>query len=73
MADLVPGLGEIGQDRILDGRLALFQPKKGHRAGSDAVLLAATLPELGAGPLLDMGAASGPSGSSRRWRSLTCG
>jgi tRNA1(Val) A37 N6-methylase TrmN6 len=62
MAEIAPGLGEIGEDRILDGRLTLFQPKKGHRAGSDAVLLAATLPELGAGPLLDMGAGVGTIG-----------
>jgi len=62
MAEIAAGLGEIGEDRILDGRLVLFQPKKGHRAGSDAVLLAATLPELGAGPLLDMGAGVGTIG-----------
>ncbi|MBX9911924.1 MAG: methyltransferase [Beijerinckiaceae bacterium] len=62
MAESAAGLGEIGQDHILDGRLVLFQPKKGHRAGSDAVLLAATLPDLGAGPLLDMGAGVGTVG-----------
>jgi tRNA1(Val) A37 N6-methylase TrmN6 len=62
MAEIATGLGEIGEDRILDGRLTLFQPRKGHRAGSDAVLLAATLPELGAGPLLDMGAGVGTVG-----------
>lgn len=56
------GLGEIGEDRLLDGRLILSQPKKGHRAGSDAVLLAATLPELGEGPLLDLGAGVGTVG-----------
>jgi tRNA1(Val) A37 N6-methylase TrmN6 len=62
MAEALTALGEIGEDRILDGRLTLLQPKKGHRAGSDAVLLAATLPELGAGPLLDMGAGVGTVG-----------
>ncbi|MDR6871326.1 tRNA1(Val) A37 N6-methylase TrmN6 [Bosea sp. BE125] len=55
-------LGEIGEDRLLDGRLILRQPKKGHRAGSDAILLAAALPELGEGPLLDMGAGVGTVG-----------
>lgn len=62
MADRLPGLGEIGEDRLLDGRLILRQPRKGHRAGSDAVLLAASLPELGEGPLLDIGAGVGTIG-----------
>lgn len=56
------GLGEIVEDRLLDGRLLLRQPRKGHRAGTDAVLLAAGLPELAEGPLLDMGAGVGTVG-----------
>ncbi|MEP9376547.1 methyltransferase [Aquabacter sp. CN5-332] len=32
------------RDAILDGRLTLIQPAKGHRIGHDAVLLAATAP-----------------------------
>jgi len=56
------GLGEIVEDRLLDGRLRLLQPHKGHRAGSDAILLAAALPELGRGALLDMGAGVGTVG-----------
>uniref|UniRef100_A0A9E7ZKQ8 Methyltransferase n=1 Tax=Bosea sp. NBC_00436 TaxID=2969620 RepID=A0A9E7ZKQ8_9HYPH len=55
-------LGEIGEDRLLDGRLRLLQPRKGHRAGSDAILLAAALPELGQGAMLDMGAGVGTVG-----------
>lgn len=62
MADALPGLGDIGEDRLLDGRLVLRQPRKGHRAGSDAVLLAASLPDLGEGPLLDIGAGVGTIG-----------
>lgn len=58
----VSPLGLIGEDRLLDGRLVLHQPRKGHRAGSDAILLAAALPVLGAGPLLDMGAGVGTVG-----------
>jgi tRNA1(Val) A37 N6-methylase TrmN6 len=57
-----PGLGEIVEDRLLDGRLRLLQPRKGHRAGSDAILLAAALPELGQGALLDLGAGVGTVG-----------
>ncbi|WP_186420965.1 methyltransferase [Bosea sp. CS1GBMeth4] len=56
------GLGEIGEDRLLGGRLRLLQPARGHRAGSDAVLLAAAIPELGEGPLADFGAGVGTVG-----------
>lgn len=62
MAELFPGLGEIAEDRLLGGRLRLLQPVKGHRAGSDAILLAAAIPELGAGPLSDFGAGVGTVG-----------
>jgi tRNA1(Val) A37 N6-methylase TrmN6 len=55
-------LGEIGEDRLLGGRLRLLQPVKGHRAGSDAVLLAAAIPELGEGPLADFGSGAGTIG-----------
>lgn len=57
-----PGLGEIGEDRLLGGRLRLLQPVKGHRAGSDAILLAAAIPALGEGPLADFGAGVGTVG-----------
>jgi len=61
-AGATSALGEIVTDRLLDGRLILRQPKKGHRAGSDAILLAAALAELGEGPLLDIGAGVGTIG-----------
>ena len=61
-AETAPGLGEIVEDRLLDGRLILRQPRKGHRAGSDAILLAASLPELDGGALLDIGAGVGTVG-----------
>ncbi|MGE7470622.1 tRNA1(Val) (adenine(37)-N6)-methyltransferase [Bosea sp. NPDC003192] len=62
MADVRLGLGEIAEDRLLGGRLRLLQPVKGHRAGSDAVLLAAAIPELGEGALADFGAGVGTVG-----------
>lgn len=62
MSDPAPGLGEIVEDRLLDGRLVLRQPRRGHRAGSDAILLAAAVPDLGEGPLLDIGAGVGTIG-----------
>ncbi|WP_332696305.1 tRNA1(Val) (adenine(37)-N6)-methyltransferase [Bosea sp. (in: a-proteobacteria)] len=60
--EMLPGLGAIGEDRLLDGRLRLLQPRKGHRAGSDAILLAAALPALAEGPLVDFGAGVGTAG-----------
>ena len=62
MSETWPGLGEIVEDRLLDGRLVLRQPRRGHRAGSDAILLAAAVPDLGEGPLLDIGAGVGTVG-----------
>lgn len=62
MDETLSGLGEIVEDRLLDGRLLLRQPKRGHRAGSDAILLAAAVPALGEGPLLDIGAGVGTIG-----------
>lgn len=62
MSEAPPGLGEIGEDRLLDGRLILRQPKRGHRAGSDAILLAAAVPDLAEGPLIDIGAGVGTIG-----------
>lgn len=62
MSETLPSLGEIVEDRLLDGRLILRQPKRGHRAGSDAILLAAAIPDLGDGPLLDIGAGVGTIG-----------
>ncbi len=35
------GRGDITEDAFLGGRLRLRQPRKGHRAGHDAMLLAA--------------------------------
>ncbi|HEY5795132.1 MAG TPA: methyltransferase [Bosea sp. (in: a-proteobacteria)] len=62
MSETLPGLGEIVEDKLLDGRLVLRQPRRGHRAGSDAILLAAAIPDIGEGPLLDIGAGVGTIG-----------
>lgn len=45
-------------DNFLNGKLILRQPKKGYRAGSDALLLAAALP-LCKGKMLEVGAGVG--------------
>lgn len=50
-------------DRFLDGRLWLEQPARGrHRAGLDAVLLAALVPATAEGRLVDLGAGVGAAG-----------
>lgn len=50
------------EDRLLGGRLRLRQPARGHRAGTDAVLLAAAAPAEFAGDAVDLGAATGAVG-----------
>jgi tRNA1(Val) A37 N6-methylase TrmN6 len=49
-------------DDFLGGRIAVAQPRKGHRAGSDAVFLAASVPARPHDRVLDIGAASGIAG-----------
>lgn len=50
-------------DRFLDGRLVIEQPAKGrHRAGLDAILLAATVEATATGVLVDLGAGVGTAG-----------
>ncbi|MGH6923644.1 MAG: tRNA1(Val) (adenine(37)-N6)-methyltransferase [Propylenella sp.] len=46
-------------DSFLGGRVALVQPKKGHRAGLDAALLQAVVPADASGLLVDLGAGVG--------------
>ncbi|MCJ8323141.1 MAG: methyltransferase [Rhizobiales bacterium] len=51
-------MDDYTDDDFLDGKLILRQPKKGYRAGSDALLLAAALP-LCQGKMLEVGAGVG--------------
>lgn len=51
---------ETTEDAILGGRLKLLQPKRGHRAGHDAILLAAAAPKSDLA--LDLGAGAGTAG-----------
>ena len=50
------------RDAFYAGRLLLDQPARGHRAGTDAVLLAAAVPRTFAGLCHDVGAAVGTAG-----------
>ena len=51
-------------DTILDGRVKLFQPRSGHRAGTDSALLAACVPADFEGRAYDLGSGAGSVGLS---------
>jgi tRNA1(Val) A37 N6-methylase TrmN6 len=55
-------LGELTQDAVLGGALRLRQPRRGHRVGHDAVLLAAACPAQGGEHVVDLGAGVGAAG-----------
>ena len=50
---------DITDDAILNGRLRLLQPKRGHRFGHDAILLAATVPAQPQDRVAEFGAGVG--------------
>lgn len=52
----------ITEDGLLGGRLRLRQPKRGHRAGHDAMLLAAACPARAGDAVVDLGAGVGAAG-----------
>jgi tRNA1(Val) A37 N6-methylase TrmN6 len=54
--------GEFTEDAFLGGQLRLRQPKSGHRAGHDAVLLAAATPAREGNRVVDLGAGVGAAG-----------
>jgi tRNA1(Val) A37 N6-methylase TrmN6 len=53
---------ELTEDAFLGGRLRLRQPKSGHRAGHDAMLLAAATPARPGDRVVDFGAGVGAAG-----------
>src|SRR6202166_1322285 len=55
-------LGDVTEDAFLGGKLHLRQPKSGHRAGHDAVLLAAATPARSGDRVVDLGAGVGAAG-----------
>ena len=57
-----PLLPEISEDALLGGRVRLLQPRRGHRAGTDAVLLAAIAGVQAGDTIVDLGSASGAVG-----------
>jgi tRNA1(Val) A37 N6-methylase TrmN6 len=55
-------MAETATDLLLGGRLTLEQPLRGHRAGTDAIVLAAAVPGDFVGVLADAGAGVGTAG-----------
>jgi len=55
-------VGEVTEDAFLGGQLRLRQPKSGHRAGHDAMLLAAATPARAGQRMVDFGAGVGAAG-----------
>jgi tRNA1(Val) A37 N6-methylase TrmN6 len=55
-------MGDVTEDAFLGGKLRLRQPKSGHRAGHDAMLLAAATPARSGDRVVDLGAGVGAAG-----------
>jgi tRNA1(Val) A37 N6-methylase TrmN6 len=53
---------EVSEDAVLGGRLLLRQPRKGHRVGHDAILLAAACSARQRQRLIELGAGVGAAG-----------
>jgi tRNA1(Val) A37 N6-methylase TrmN6 len=53
---------DVSEDAVLGGRLILRQPRKGHRVGHDAMLLAAACSARSGQRLIDLGAGVGAAG-----------
>lgn len=62
---------DLTTDGLLNGKIVLAQPRKGYRAGSDAVLLAAAVPAIGGDEVLDVGAGVGAASLCLAWRCQT--
>src|ERR1700750_958821 len=57
-----PDLDDLTEDAFLGGQLRLRQFKHGHRAGHDAILLAAATPARAGDRVVDFGAGIGAAG-----------
>jgi tRNA1(Val) A37 N6-methylase TrmN6 len=62
MTDPATSAREFTEDAFLGGRLRLRQPKSGHRAGHDAMLLAAATPVRSGDRVVEFGAGVGAAG-----------
>ena len=62
--DAPPAAADVTFDAFLGGRFRLFQPRRGFRSGSDALLLGATVPADAEGVVVDLGSGPGAIGFS---------
>lgn len=62
------GPAELTQDRFLDGRLLVAQPRNGYRAAMDPVLLAAACPAQAGQSVLELGCGAGVASLCLGWR-----
>src|SRR6478752_1216109 len=53
---------QVTDDAALGGRLRLLQPRRGHRFGHDAILLAAAVPAQAGNHAIELGAGIGAAG-----------
>jgi tRNA1(Val) A37 N6-methylase TrmN6 len=53
---------DVTEDTVLGGRLRLRQPRRGHRVGHDAILLAAAVPAHAGETVIELGAGVGAAG-----------
>src|SRR5258705_11227196 len=53
---------DFTEDAVLSGRLRLRQPRRGHRVGHDAILLAASVPARAGETVVELGAGVGAAG-----------
>jgi tRNA1(Val) A37 N6-methylase TrmN6 len=59
---------DVTDDAVLGGRLRLLQPRRGHRVGHDAVLLAAAAVANAGDRAVELGAGVGAAGLAFAWR-----
>ncbi len=57
-----PTEAETTEDAVLGGRLVLHQPRRGHRVGHNAILLAAAVPARSGEQAVDLGSGVGAAG-----------
>src|SRR3954467_1857941 len=60
--ELPDTVGDVTDDAVLGGRLRLLQPRRGHRFGHDAILLAAATQARAGEHAVEFGAGVGAAG-----------